>query len=114
MDEKDTLFWLKLVGALLAVSAVINIFLGSYLFEQSTLLTRAGKDLNHVKDERAVLANLLAEVSPTLSVSAVTDIAERSGLAYRFFGEGDDRKILIEGMIFEIVDQKVILDRDAR
>ena len=112
MNESDAKFWLKLLGGLLLVSALVIIYLGSYLFEQSTNLAHAGKDLNQAKAEREVLATLLAELQPQVSEAEARAVAERSGLSYRFVGAGESRQMIVEGLVFAVRDGAVQLDLD--
>ena len=112
MDPKDARFWIRLLGALLAVASLAIIFLGSYLFDQSAQLVHAGKDLSRFKAERETLAVLLAELTPIVPESEALAVAERSGLGHRYIGEGEDRKLVIEGIAFELRDGSVLLDLD--
>ena len=114
MTETGSGFWLKLLGGLLLVSALVIIFLGNRLFEQSTLLTQTGKDLSQATAERNTLAILLAELSPSLPEAEALALAERSGLSVRAVGDGPAKKLIIEGLVFELRDGVVDLDLDPR
>lgn len=114
MNETEAGFWIKLLGGLLAVACLIIIFLGSYLFEQSTRLAHAGQDLSDTKAEREALATLLAELLPAAPEAGVTAAAERGGLNYRVLGDGPARRLRVEGLSFEIREGQVILDLDTR
>lgn len=112
MSESDLKFWLKVAGGLLLASGLVIIYLGSSLFEQSTKLSHTGQDLSDAKMEREVLASLLAELQPSVPEAEAMAAAERSGLAYRIVGEGNDRKLVIEGLAFDLRDGAVQLDLD--
>lgn len=110
MDAKSLAFWLKVTAGLLLASALIIIFLGNSLFDQSTRLTHAGKDLSYAEDQRDTLATMLGELSPSLPLADVVAAAERAGLAHEI--KNDPQRLVIHNLSFAIVDGQVLFRTD--
>ena len=107
MDEKSLTFWLKVTAGALLLSALIIIYLGNALFEQSTRLTHTAKDLTHVTDQRDALEALLAELSPSQPLEAVETAAAAAELALELRGEAPNQRVVIEGLSFPLRDGEV-------
>lgn len=107
MDEKSLAFWLKVTAGALLLSALIIIYLGNALFEQSTRLTHAGKDLTHVTEQRDALEALLSELSPSQPLAAVEAAAKRAALSIELRGEAPNQWVVIGGLSFPLRDGQV-------
>ena len=100
--DKTLLFWLRMAGGACLVLALAVIFLGNTLFEQSTLLSHAGKDLSYVEDQRDALADLLGALSPNVPLADVEAAAEQTGLAVRMEGDSAAGRLHLAGLSFEV------------